>query len=243
MLGPVIAASILAGGCQRQASDGPQAARSNRTYTENELNKLITPGMSAAEVTNKFGPPASEIEVTKGTFLLTYSFPFDPNNHALHLVGFSIHVKNGNVIRWSPDMGESSPPAIIQAAGSQSSLGEQSFQVFLATDNLSNVAKTVDAVGSADATDLNSTPAATFKAEVSVGSTGNERPGEQTVTLTLNDQDVAVLKRLSEDNFGKRLLVVCRNKVIAAPAISTPLISRQLTFTANGAALNTLRSP
>ena len=157
------------------------------------------------------------------------------------MTGFDVHFNDGKVVTWSPMMGESKET--VRAGGTQSSFGEQSFQVFLATGSLTNVATTVDAEGSADASDLKASPDMTFKAKVFAGNSGSERPGEQTVILVVSEQDASKLKSLSEDNFGKRLLVVCRNKVIAAPAILAPLASRQLMLTVkNSVVLDSLRS-
>lgn len=236
---------ILAAGCGDKArkTDSTIPAGAIKPYTTQELDKLIVPGMGIGEVTNTFGPPASEMQISEHTVSLMYTFPFETivQEGGLRMTGFDVHFKDGKVVTWSPIMGESKKT--FQAAGSQGSFGEQSFQVFLATGNLTNVATTVDGEGSADASDLKAFPDMAFKAKVFAGSSGSERPGEQTVILVLSDQDAAQLKALTEDNFGKRLLIVCRNKVIAAPAISAPLASTQLMLTVkNSAVLDSLRS-
>ena len=75
------------------------------------------------------------------------------------------------------------------------------------------------------------------------GNSGSDRPGEQTVILVLNDQDASKLKALTENNLGKRTLLVCRNKVIAAPMISVPITSKQFMFTVkDSGVLDSLRS-
>lgn len=233
-------------GCNRESGKSPitvDPSRAAKVYTEAELNSLIAPGMSIAEVTNKVGLPGSAVKLGDDLVLLTYMFPFDPKNEqGPYLTGFGIDIKEGRVVRWSPVTGMTGNA--VEAGGSQGSFGEQSFQVFLAAGNLTNVATTVDAEGSADASDLKVSPDIAFKAKVFAGSSGSERPGEQTVILVVSDQDAAKLKGLTEDNFGKSLLIVCRNRVIAAPAISAPLASRQLMFTVkNSAVLDTLRTP
>lgn len=236
----LLVALALTVGCRRESPTNLPTASSTKVYTEVELNKLITSGMSAEEVTNKFGSPASMIEIDEDTVLLTYSFPLEPHKQALHLAGFSIYVKHGNVVKWTPIMEESRPT--YQAGGPQGLFGEQSFQVFLATGNLTNLAATVDAEGSADVGDLKATPDMVFKAKVFSGRSGSERSGEQTVILVVSDLDAVKLKGLTEANFGKRLLIVWRNKVIAAPAISAPLASGQLLFTVKSSVLDHWRS-
>lgn len=238
-------AVIGASGCHRKSSESEilvDPSRPSKVYTEAELTSLITPGMSLAEVTNKFGLPGSAVNVAESAILLTYMFPFEvKHQQSPYLTGFGIDIKDGRVVRWAPVTGMTGKT--VQAGGSQGSFGEQSFQVFLATDNLTNVATTVDAEGSADASDLKTSPAMAFEAKVFAGSSGSGCPGEQTVILVVSDQGAAKLKGLTEDNFGKRLLIVCRNKVIAAPAISAPLASRRLMFTVKDATvLDSLRS-
>ncbi|MBN1548188.1 MAG: hypothetical protein JW902_16160 [Syntrophaceae bacterium] len=238
-------ALICATGCNRESTESlitVDQSRSSKVYTEAELNNLIVVGMSIAEVTNKFGLPGSAVNVGENQILLTYMFPFKAKHEqGPYLTGFGIDIKDGRVARWSPVTGMTGKT--VEAGGSQTSFGEQSFQVFLATGSLTNVVKTVDTEGIADASNLQASPDLTFKAKVFAGSAGSERPGEKTVILVVSDQDASKLKDFSEDNFGKRLLMVCRKKVIAAPAISAPLASRQLMLTVkNAAVLDSIRS-
>jgi hypothetical protein len=227
-------------GCGRNPPTTLKSSQPPKTYTESDLTKLIIPGMSAEEVTNRFGTPNSTIEIDQDTVLFMYNFPLQPQNEALHLAGFDIYIKNGNVVKWSPTMEQSWQN--YGPGSSPSSLVEQSFQVFLATGNLTNVANTIDTEGSADASNLRTSPDLAFQAQVFAGSSGSERPEERTVILVVSDQDAGKLKDLTEQNFGKRLLIVCRNKVIAAPVISSPLNSRQLMFTVKSSVLDILRS-
>ncbi len=48
--------------------------------------------------------------------------------------------------------------------------------------------------------------------------------------LDLKEQDATKLNSLTENQWGKRLLIVCRNKVIAAPVLSTTLAAKQISF-------------
>jgi hypothetical protein len=234
-------ASTLTVGCNRESGRSIRTEQASiKVYTGAELDKLIVPGMSAADVTNHFGSPGSATEIGLGVVMWTYSFPLEPKKLRLQLAGFSIYLKDGKVERWSPMMEESRQT--FQTGGSQGAFGEQSFQIFLAIDGLTNVANTVDSVGGADARSLKATPDLEFKANVFIGSSSKERPGEQTVILVLGERDALKLKDLSEDNFGKRLLIVCQKQAIAAPVISAPLASRQLMFTVkNATVLNSIR--
>jgi len=110
-------------------------------------------------------------------------------------------------------MGESRKSS--QPGASQGLFGEQPFEIFLVTDSLTDVVSRVESEGSADANGLKMSPDIAFKARV----------------FAVSDQDAAKLKELSENNFGKRTLVACHKKVIAAPAITAPIASKQFTFT------------
>ncbi|NOS72452.1 MAG: hypothetical protein HOP33_21335 [Verrucomicrobia bacterium] len=229
----LFALAAFAVGCGQKSNEPQSKVTSNATkvYSEVELNKLIVPGMSIAEVTNTFGIPASEIPVNEKVLIFMYSFPFETvvREGGLRLTGFDVNFRDGKVVDWSPVMGESRKS--FQAGESQDSSGDKNFQIFLATDGLTNVLNKVESEGSADASDLKTAPDMTFTAKIFSGKSGSERPGEQTVILVVSEQDVSKLKELSENSFGKRLLIVCRNRVIAAPTISAPLASRQLLFT------------
>ncbi len=206
-------------------------ANATKIYTKAELDKLVVPGMSISDVTNTFGIPASEIQVEQNIVILMYSFPVETviQEGGPRLTGFVVDIRDGKVASWSPIMGGSRQ--ISRAGGFQGPLGQQSFQIFLAAGNLTNVANTVDSQGSADASGLKASPEVAFKAKVFAGSSGNERPGEQSVILVVSDQDASKLKDLTDNNFGKRLLIVCRNKAVAAPVISVPITSNKLMFT------------
>ena len=125
-------------GCRRRSSE-PQfsvdRSQASKGYSEAELDKLITPGMSIADVTNRFGLPGSAVQISEKMTHLSYSFPFELKKpeHGPYLTGFSIDIKDGRVIRWSPVTGMTGK---IQGGGDQASFGEQSFQIFFVTDSL-----------------------------------------------------------------------------------------------------------
>jgi len=45
--------------------------------------------------------------------------------------------------------------------------------------------------------------------------------------LTINDQDIPKMKSLTQNNIGKRMLIVCRGEVIAAPVINMAIDSNE----------------
>jgi len=220
-------------GCQRRSSESQTVTDKPQTvkvYSEAELNRLILPGMTTADVTNKFGS-ASAVNIMGNWILLTYMFSFEDSQKSdPHMIGFGIDIKEGRVVRWSPVTGMTG--ATVQGGESQGTFDEQPFSIYLAADNsVTNIVSIVESQGSADASRLKMSPDLTFKAKVFAGDSGSGRPGEQSVILVVSDQDASKLKDLTEDSFGKRLIIVCHNKVIAAPAISSPLGSKQILFT------------
>lgn len=237
----LMAIAFLAGCNNRSPASLQNPRLNNGNYTQSQLTNLIVEGMSMADVTSKFGSPDSVREIVPGIDLWLYSFPIQEGKTEPHLGGFSIQVKDGKVMKWSPIMEESTQT--VSGGRAQGSFGAKSFQLFLATDNLTNIANIVESKGVADAANLKAPPSLEFEAQVFAGDSGNERPGEQTVVLVVTDQVASKLKELSENNFGKQLLIVCHNEVIAAPVISGPLASRQLIFKVkNPSALGVLQN-
>jgi hypothetical protein len=183
-------ALTLTTGCGKKSreSQSQVTANATRVYTKAELDKFILPGMTVSEVTNTFGIPASEIQVKENVVILMYSFPFEAvvREGGLRLTGFDVNTRDGKVVNWSPIMGESRKT--FQPGGSQGSFGEQSFQIFLAADSLTNLVTAVESEGSADASSLKASPDLAFKANVFAGNSSNERLGEQTVILVVSEQ-------------------------------------------------------
>lgn len=100
---------LLAYGCRRQSLSVniPIGHQDSKIYSETELEKLITRGMSAEDVIKNFGKAGSVVEFNPDESVLIYSFPIQPQKTAMHLGGFKIHIKNGVVLEWSPIMQES----------------------------------------------------------------------------------------------------------------------------------------
>ncbi len=230
----ILLAFASALGCHRKADESHMAmdkTQSIRVYSENELNRLILPGTTIADITNIFGLPGSSVSIGANTILLTYMFTFEERQEkGPYLTGFGIDIKDGRVARWSPVTGMTGVTA--RGGESQGTFGEQTFSIYLtANDSATNIISIVRSQGSADASSLKLPPDLTFKAKVFAGDSGSGILGEQSVILVVSDQDASKLKELTQDSFGKHLIIVCHNKVIAIPVISSPLSSRQITFT------------
>ena len=55
----------------------------------------------------------------------------------------------------------------------------------------------------------------------------NQTKANKTMFLTINDQDIPKMKSLTQNNIGKRMLIVCRGEVIAAPVINMAIDSNE----------------
>lgn len=242
----LLVVTIAIAGCSKEPNK-PQVSNGRnvtRVYTKGELDKLILVGMSVFELTNRFGAPGSEVQVDENVAILIYSFPIETflREGGFRLIGFDVTIRDEKVVGWSPVTSESRES--IQPPDDPDSFGEQSFEMYVAIDHLTNVANRVDSEGSADASSLNASPDLEFKAKVFGGPSDGEQQGEWTVILVVSEQDASRLKTLTENNIGKRTLLVCRKRVIAAPGVHVPVASRQLMFTVkNPRVLEFLRNP
>jgi hypothetical protein len=216
---------VSAVGCHREK----QVHDPVKIYTEAELTNLISPGMSMTELTNKFGLPGAASEITSNTILFTYLYPFEVTRHeqGLHLEGFGVTLKDGRVLRWSPIMTESYP--MFQGTQIQASLGEETFELLFQTDDCTNLLNTLDSLGSVDVSSLKISTAIVFKAQVYVESS-DASATNKSLMLIIGDRDVPKLEKLTEGNLGKRMLIICRNILIAAPSVSMPLDSNKFHF-------------
>ncbi len=236
------ALAAFAVGCGQKSIEPQSKTTGNATkvYSKAELDNLIMPGMTKTEITDVFGLPASEIQASE-IGILTYSFPFEEviREGPLRLTGFTVNMKDGKVVNWSPIMGESGKS--FQAGAPQSSHGDHLFEMFVVKDALTNTLNVFDSEGTVDTSGFKISPDVTFHAKVFAGNSDGSS-GETTVILVLNDGDVSKLKALTENNFGNRTLLVCRNKVIAAPMISVPITTKQFMFTVkNSQALDSIQ--
>lgn len=212
-----------------------------RSYTKTELDRSITSGMSVSDITNTFGPPTSMLRSSEHTGIMTFLFPIDlaKRMNEETMVGFDIHTKDGKVVIWSPII--AGPEGQTQPSSQQNQKSTRLFSLFVATDNLRNVLETLDAGGQADMINAHINPDLTLSAHVFLDDR-NDRPWSDQVALVLSPADALRLKTLTETNIGKRLLIVCSNKVVAAPTITDPLERRELLLRVKGTnALNILR--
>jgi hypothetical protein len=194
-----------------------------RAYNEAELNELIKPGMTFEDMTNTFGPPGSEIQTTGDMTTITYLF--SPKSTPLkvgpYLAGFDVEVKKGHVVRWIPLRGTMSGP--FAGPNTQTALsGEETFAIFIQSDGSTNAENFLRSESGMSVGDLKTPPDLTIRAKFSIDE-GNGNSADKTVFLTIDDRDVPKLKSLTETNYGNRVMIACRDKVIAAPIISGPI--------------------
>jgi hypothetical protein len=216
-------------GCHR----GP-VAHYVRAYNKTELDELIKSGMTEVQVTNTFGPATPEMRDVEGSnVIITYLFFPEQIKHdsKVHLVGFSVDIDNGRVTSWSGIDGESfSTFQTVTSSQAATSLGEMRFEIFIETDSLTNTLDMLDSNGRADVSDLKLAPDVVFEAQAFAHRDEKASSTNAILFLVLSDNDVPKLRELSENNLGKRMLIVCRNEAIASPRILMPLTSNKIEF-------------
>jgi hypothetical protein len=214
---------VLASGCHQK-----QEPNYVRIYGKAELDALIKPDMTVAEITNTFGSSGLEMEgMEQDSTTITYLFSPEAirNEKGLHLAGFDVNIRNGRAVGWSAIDTESFNQFPSPTSKEETTIGEENFKLFIQTDFLTNALSNLDSGVVVNESDLKISPDMVFKAQVSVS---DDSDTNKTVLLIIDNQQVPQLKTLTENNFGKRMLVVCRGKVIAAPSIVMPLDSNKL---------------
>lgn len=203
-------------------------SRSIKTYTEEELNQLIVAGMSESDIVKEFGKPLSRLEINQGKVNLVYTFPHDFERQGFFMSGFSVHLSEGVVDSWSPVMTDRVP--MPGSANSLLPLGRNTFQLYLATSNDSELLEEFQLEGSVSADNLSAPPDLTLSADVSISALGGGNTNEVDMKLTISEDDSSKLLNLTQTNYGKTMIVVCSNQVISAPTISEPLAAKEILF-------------
>jgi hypothetical protein len=161
--------------------------------------------------------------------IITYLFSGEAmrNEKGLHLAGFNVNIRKGRVVGWSAIETESFNQFPSPTSKKETTIGEENFKLFIQTDLLTNALSNLDSGVVVKESDLKISPDMVFKAQVSVS---DDSDTNKTVLLIIENQQVSKLKALTKNNSGKRMLVVCRGKVIAAPSIVMPLDSNKFFF-------------
>jgi hypothetical protein len=207
-------------------SKAQEIERKGREY----LQPLLHVGESPADLVRRFGNPTQKMEISSNELCLDFFF-FDQNRAAENagVGGFTAFFVSNQLSRWVPIYQGSrisaSPPRHPLFTSDK-----ETFKLFVETDSLKNSLEALDSKGSADASDLKIPPDLVFEAKVIVGIDTNQIKANKTMFLTINDQDVPKMKSLTQNNIGKRMLIVCRGKVISAPIIMMPIASNKFQF-------------
>lgn len=217
--------------CDRDSGGSIEGGRSKAPVelTESALAEVIQEGMSLAALTEKFGPPTTSNDLGKDMTLVTWHYP-NTQKREYYVAGFSAKVSAGHIVTWSPIWGQTARFGGVQ--DSQGQFGEQLFKLHVADDRLDELLRRLDRGESPSMAGSNLAPDLEMKAKIFSGRSGEEAPPARTVILVLEPGDAAALASLGKTHEGKRLLIACRDTVIAGPEITKTLVlSRQLTFT------------
>jgi len=194
------------------------------------LQPLLHVGESPADLVARFGNPVDKHVISSNEVCLSFSFS-DRNRAAENagVGGFDAFFDNNRLSHWRPIYRgpriSTSPPKNPLFTSDK-----ETFKLFVETDSLNNFLEAFDSKGSADASDVKIPPDLVFEAKVIVGNDTNQTSTNKTMFLTINDQDIPKMKSLTQNNIGKRMLIVCRGEVIAAPVINMAIDSNKLLF-------------
>jgi hypothetical protein len=191
------------------------------------LQPLLHVGESSTGLVARFGDPVAQHVISSNEVCLSFSFSY--RNQAAENAGVggvdAFFVSN-RLSHWRPIYRgpriSTSPPKNPFFTSDK-----ETFKLFVETDSLTNSLEALDSKGSADASDLKIPPDLEFEAKVIVGIDTNQTKANKTMFLTINDQDIPKMKSLTQNNIGKRMLIVCRGEVIAAPVINMAIDSNE----------------
>jgi hypothetical protein len=192
------------------------------------LQPLLHVGESQEDMVRRFGSPMHTMEISSNELCL--DFLFSDQNHAAEnagVGGFDAFFVSNRLSHWLPIyQGPRFGAPSTEHAFFKSD--KETFKWFVESDGLKNTLEALDSKGSTDASDLKIPPDLVFEAKVIIGNDTSQSSTNKMMLLTISDKDVSKMKSLSENNLGKRILVVCRNVVIAAPVINEPIASNQI---------------
>lgn len=219
--------------CRTKAADVESTNGKSETIkskAQEYLQPLLHVGESPADLVGRFGDPVAENVISSNAVCLSFSFS-DRNQAAENagVGGFDAFFVSNHLSHWRPTyrdpMFSASPPKHPFFTSDK-----ETFKLFVETDSLNNFLEAFDSKGSADASDLKISPDLVFEAKVIVGNDASPTKTNKTMFLTINDQDIPKMKSLTQNNIGKRMLIVCRGEVIAAPVINMAIDSNKLLF-------------
>src|ERR1035438_2831561 len=200
------------------------------------LQPLLHVGESPSNLVARFGNPVAEHVISSDEACYSnevcLSFSFSDRNQATEnagVGGFDAFFVSNRLSHWRPSYRDpafsASPPEHPFFTSDK-----ETFKVFVETDGLNNFLEAFDSKGSADENDIKVPPDLAFEAKVIVGNATSQTKTNKMMFLTINDQDVPKMENLTKNNVGKRMLIVCRGKVISAPVIMMPIASNKFQF-------------
>lgn len=221
--------------CDRDSGGGIEGGRSKapEELTESALAEVIKEGMSLAELTDMFGPPTTSNDLGKDMSLVTWHYP-NTQKRGFYMAGFSARVSAGHIVTWSPIWGQTD--RFGGGQDSQGQFGEQLFKLYVADDRFDELLRRLDRGETPSMIGSNLAPDLELKAKIFSGISGEETPPARTVILVLERGDTDALAKLVAMHVGTRLMITCRDTVIAGPEITRATgTSRQLLFTVRDA--------
>jgi hypothetical protein len=194
------------------------------------LQPLLHVGESPADLVAQYGNPVDKHVISSNEVCLSFSFS-DRNQAAENsgVGGFDAFFVSNRLSHWRP-IYQDPPIKIFPLEPPIFTSDKETFKLFIETDSQNKFLEAFDSKGSADENDLKIPPNLAFEAKVSVGNATSQTKTNKMMFLTINDQDVPKMENLTRNNVGKRMLIVCRGKIISAPVIMMPIASNKFQF-------------
>jgi hypothetical protein len=210
-------------------SGAPNSKNDNTTVgkenAQNYLDSILQTGESSDDLVKKFGPPKHKFETqTKELCLLFY---FSDQNQiekarAAGILGFSAYFISNRLTSWEPISGSQdqlSDSATIKPAGVAFQSDHAVLTFYLVSQEQKDGFVYVDTPTFPKLGYINNSPDIAIQAGQYIVYDTNQQPMHD-VELFLSREDAAKLKKLTSENFGKRMALCVGSRVILAPNVT-----------------------
>jgi hypothetical protein len=238
-------------GCKKETGAGvissSNVVRTNRFYTQEEVEDLIQAGTTDAKVFQIFGKPLTRNTLTDGTVCLFYFAPGATSWKVRdgELAGLEIFVKDGKVLKWFPTYSSSEMHQVVSSEQAADATNEQRVTeqgklesgmvfLFIVNDEKVEGGTYVDSDQTPKLGYISRAPQMIIRELVSVNrgkivpSVGDKSIERPTLILSLKQSDARAFSELTKTNFGKQLLIEVQGKPVVAPRIMGPIEDGQI---------------
>ena len=227
---------LALGACEQR----PDSGQNKETFfSEDEVKKLVVPGMSEEALRNRFGKPSFEYENDEGSRTFAYIAPNQPKSRGVAFTGFQVRISSNKVVRWTPIRSAvieatREKEASIPVPRSNGKTPATNILLFVVHDKATTSGSYVDTplfpkLGFIDG-----------KPDLVIDSLESIAEGESTLVplgststtliLGLTPADASAFEKLTERNVGRRILFMFGTNVILAPFVQESIRTSKVTI-------------